>query len=176
MAIFSLSSRMVFLLCIHIPGVSVYVLISSPYKDTSLIGFGVTHVASFNLNYLYYRLYLQTEPHFKVLGVRASTYKFKILSIFYYAITFVSFFLPFNVLYPAPHSLQYPPHSSCPWVIHVSSLASPFPILFLTSPCQFCTYHLCFLYFLYLFPLFLFCPSPLITLHVISISVILFMF
>ena len=27
----------------------------------------------------------------------------------------------------------------------VSSLASPFPILFLTSPCLFCSYQLCFL-------------------------------
>ena len=39
-----------------------------------------------------------------------------------------------------------PPLSSCPWVILISSLASPFPILFLTSPCLFCTYHLCFLF------------------------------
>ena len=35
------------------------------------------------------------------------------------------------------------PLSSCPWVMHISSLASPFPILFLTSPCLFCTYQLC---------------------------------
>ena len=46
--------------------------------------------------------------------------------------------------------------SSCPWVIHISSLASTFPILFLTSPCLFCTYYLCFLFPLS-FPLF----SPL---------------
>ena len=32
-----------------------------------------------------------------------------------------------------------PPLSSCPRVRHVSSLASPFPVLFLTSPCLFCT-------------------------------------
>ena len=38
------------------------------------------------------------------------------------------FFLPFNLLCPAsPHP------SSRPWVVHISSLASPFPILFLTS-------------------------------------------
>ena len=40
----------------------------------------------------------------------------------------------------------FPPLRSCPWVIHISSLASPFPILFLTSLCLFCTYHLCFLF------------------------------
>ena len=46
-----------------------------------------------------------------------------------------------------PHSLQQSPHhSSCPWVMHISSLASPFPILFLTSTCLFCTYQLCFLF------------------------------
>ena len=39
------------------------------------------------------------------------------------------------------------PFSSCPWVVHISSLASPFPILFLTSPCLFCTYNLCFFLF-----------------------------
>ena len=44
-------------------------------------------------------------------------------------------------------STSIPPSlSSYPWVIHVSSLASTFPILFLTSPCLFCTYHLCFLF------------------------------
>ena len=41
----------------------------------------------------------------------------------------------------------HPPHfSSCPWVIHISSLASTFPILFLTSPCLSSTYHLCYLF------------------------------
>ena len=36
--------------------------------------------------------------------------------------------------------------SSCPWVVHINYLASPFPTLFLTSPCLFCTYQLCFLF------------------------------
>ena len=54
----------------------------------------------------------------------------------------------FSPLHPAPPlSLVSPtPLSSHLWVIHISSLASPFPILFLTSPCLFCTYHLCFLF------------------------------
>ena len=90
-----------------------------------------------------------------------------------YAITVV----PFP---PPPHSTSscppppshIPPYSTCPWVIHISSLASTFPILFLPSPCLFSTYHLCYL-FSVPFP-----PSPpptplLITLHVISISVLL---
>ena len=47
-----------------------------------------------------------------------------------------------------------PPYSSCPWVIHISSLASTFPILFLPSPCLFSTYHLCYL---------LFVPFPLLS-------------
>ena len=50
-----------------------------------------------------------------------------------------------------PSVLHLPPThiprlSSCPWVIHINSLASPFPILFLTSPCLFCIYHLYFLF------------------------------
>ena len=83
---------------------------------------------------------------------------------------------PFTPLHPA-HLLPpaFPHYSSCPWVIPISSLASTFPILFLPSPCLFSTYLLCYL-FSVPFP-----PSPpptplLITLHVISISVVLFLF
>ena len=57
------------------------------------------------------------------------------------------FFLPFIPLCPAPPSHQhFPTFTPCPWVIHISSLASPFPTLFLTSPCLFSTYHLCYLF------------------------------
>ena len=92
-----------------------------------------------------------------------------------YAITVVPF-SPFIPLCPVP---LLPPaflhFSSCPWVIHVSSLASSFPTLFLPSPCLFSTYHLCYLFSV---------PSPsapprtplLTTLHVISISMILSLF
>ena len=67
-----------------------------------------------------------------------------------------------------------------PNLVHVhgsytSSLASPFPVLFLTSPVYFGPNNYAS-YSLYLFP---HCPpasSLLITLHVISISVILFLF
>ena len=86
----------------------------------------------------------------------------------------------FSPLYPlsALHlpALQHSPSlSSCPWVVRISSLASLFPIPFLTSPCLFYAYQVCLL-FLVPFPLFFPSPSPLITLHVISISVILFLF
>ena len=85
------------------------------------------------------------------------------------------FCLPLIPLCPAFPYLQHPPQlSSCQWVIHVSSLASPFPKLFLTSSCLFCTYYLCCL-FPVPFPPFSSHPSPLITFHVISISVILFL-
>ena len=60
-----------------------------------------------------------------------------------YAITVVSFFLPFIPLHPAipdPPALLAPALSSCPLVVHISSLASPFPILFLTSPYLVFTY------------------------------------
>ena len=57
------------------------------------------------------------------------------------------YFLPFIPLCSAPSlSPASLPLSSCPWVVSISSLASPFPILLLTSPCLFCTYHLCFLF------------------------------
>ena len=51
-------------------------------------------------------------------------------------------------LHPAHHlPPTFPPYSSCPWVIHTSSLASTFPILFLPSPCLLSTYHLCYLFY-----------------------------
>ena len=55
----------------------------------------------------------------------------------------------------------FPHLSSCPWVIHTSLLASPSPILFLTSPCLFWTYNLCFL-FPVSFPLTSPLPLPLL--------------
>ena len=55
----------------------------------------------------------------------------------------------FSSLFPStlyPHPPSFPQLSSCPWVIHINSLASPFPVQFLTSLCLFDTYHLCFLF------------------------------
>ena len=44
----------------------------------------------------------------------------------------------FNSLHPAhPLPPSFSTFSSCPWVVHISSLASLFHILFLTSPCLF---------------------------------------
>ena len=80
----------------------------------------------------------------------------------------------FSPLYSPPPSIPLLPSfshlSSCPWVIHVSSLVSPFPILFLPSSCLFYTYHLYFLFPVPFSPSSLH-PSPhpslLITLHVV---------
>ena len=47
---------------------------------------------------------------------------------------------------PSPPSHIPPPYSSCPWVILISSLASTFLALLLTSPCLSSTYHLCYLF------------------------------
>ena len=55
-----------------------------------------------------------------------------------YAITVVPF-SPLSPLPCTPHPPSFPHLSSCPWVIHISPLATPFPILFLTSPFLFCT-------------------------------------
>ena len=52
-------------------------------------------------------------------------------------------------LCPPPPSTPIPssnfPFISYPWVVHRSFLASPFPILFLTSSCLFCAYQCVFL-------------------------------
>ena len=74
--------------------------------------------------------------------------KSKFLSIFY-LLCYHScpiFSSPLSLSASYQHSLQHSPlFRSCPWHVYVSSLASPFPILFLTLPCLFCTYQLCFL-------------------------------
>ena len=107
-------------------------------------------------------------------------YLFKIYFI-NYAITVV----PIFPLCPAPPSTSIPSTnslslSSCPWVMHISSLASPFPTLYLTYPCLFCTYQ-----FVLLIPctFSLFSPLPLPTdnppnhLHIYdSVSVLLVCF
>ena len=50
-----------------------------------------------------------------------------------YAITVVPFFLPLiSICYVPPPPPSFPHLSSCPWVVHISSLVSSFPILFLT--------------------------------------------
>ena len=65
----------------------------------------------------------------------------------------------FSPLFPSPLPVPYLPPSlfphlsSCPWVIYIRSLA--FPILFLTSRCPFCTYHLGFSFPVPFPPLFL---------------------
>ena len=87
-----------------------------------------------------------------------------------YAVTVVPFF-PYlfpSSLHSSPTHIT--PFSSCPRVIHITSLSSPFPILFLTSPCLFCTYLLRFLIpapfpSLSLFPLPLSTDNPLCDLH-----------
>ena len=68
----------------------------------------------------------------------------------------LSHFPSLTPFHPAHHlPPKFPPYSSCPWVIFISSLASTFPTLFLPSLCLFSTYHLCYL-FSVPFP-----PSPL---------------
>ena len=55
----------------------------------------------------------------------------------------LSWFLPLCLLPATPHSLRQSPHRcSCPWVMCISSLATPFLILYCTSPWLFCNYHL----------------------------------
>ena len=83
-----------------------------------------------------------------------------------YAITVDSIF---PLLPPLP-SIHLPSYNA-----PLSSLASPFPILFLTFSCIYCTYQLCFLIST-LFPPFSSSPSQPITIQMIFISMIWFLF
>ena len=48
-------------------------------------------------------------------------------------------FSPFALLHPVPPLPQGIP-ASCPWVMCISSLATPCPVLYFTSPWLFCNY------------------------------------
>ena len=72
---------------------------------------------------------------FKVYFINCTT----IVPTFFYILS--PFILHLPTLLPFLPSL-----SSRPLVVHINTLAAPFPILFLTSPCLFCAYHLCFLF------------------------------
>ena len=98
---------------------------------------------------------------------------FFLLYFFIFSVYFIGYaitvFQIFSLLYP-PSPLHPPTFSSCPCVVHVSSLASLFPILFLTSPHLFYACQLCFLFTVPFPATFFPSPSPLKTLHVIPIS------
>ena len=120
----------------------------------------------------------QMESSFKVTElkhVRINTQLFEIYLLIM-LLQLSHFPLPsLHSILPTPSLPHSPPYSSCPWVILTSSLASTFPILFLPSPCLFSTCHLPYLFSVPFPPL---SPSQplLITLHAISISVVLFLF
>ena len=67
-----------------------------------------------------------------------------ILSIFYW-LCYYSFPNFSSALHPQPASIP-PDLSSCPWLVHTSSLSSLFPIPFFTSPHLFNACQLCFLF------------------------------
>ena len=83
---------------------------------------------------------------------RKPSYQHSVLWFFFFKIYLLimllqlSHFPPTHSILPTPLPPTFPPHSSCPWVILISSLASTFPTLFLPSPCLFSTYHLCYLF------------------------------
>ena len=57
-----------------------------------------------------------------------------------YFIDYATIVVPFLPLCPLHSLRQSPYHCSCPWVIRVSSLASPSPIVCFTPPWLFCNY------------------------------------
>ena len=71
-------------------------------------------------------------------------FKKYILLILLLQLSHFSHFIPVCLAHPLPPA--FPPFSSCPRVVHISSLASTFPILFANSHCLFSTYRLCYLF------------------------------
>ena len=156
----------------------------------------ISHYISFRYTICIYLYILQSDHHISLVNIcHLQSYifsccrTFKIYSFSNFQICNIALFLkiyfidyvitviPFPPFISLHSSHPLPPafhlFSSCPCVVHISSLASTFPILFLTSPCLFSTYYLCYLFSV---PFPFSPPSPLITLHVFSISLILFLF
>ena len=74
--------------------------------------------------------------------------RFKFLFFKYVLLIMLLQFSQFSPFIPPPPCTPNPPASSplssCLWVVRISSLSSPFPIPFLTSPHLFYAYQLCF--------------------------------
>ena len=73
---------------------------------------------------------------------------FPLIKFFYFLLHLINYATTVGLIFPfyhpphmTPHSLRLSTqHCSCPWVMHISSLATPFPILYCTSPWLFCNY------------------------------------
>ena len=64
---------------------------------------------------------------------RKAPRSFIFLNIFWLCYYSFPTFPPLTPSTQQPHSLRQSPLSSCPWVMHISFLATPLPILFLIS-------------------------------------------
>ena len=167
---------------LYAPDTILGVFHSFPFNTSVILDVYLNHLKWFKwgLSFPFYKQENWTQrTHTASEFERKSNIRNQILifSIFYWLCyyscpIFFSLLFP-STLYPPPSPPAFPCLSSCPWVIHISSLASPSPILFLTSLCLFCTYHLCFLFSVPFPP---FPPASLTTLHVISVSVNLLLF
>ena len=129
--------------------------------------------------------WLEEHPILVIVAVILSFLKilfiyFKVFFIDYTITVFPIFLLyPSSALHTQPSTIR--PLSSCPRVVHISSLSPLFPIPFFISLCLFYAYFLYFFIIMLLLPctfssLFLLILSPLKTLHMVSISLILFLF
>ena len=99
------------------------------------------------------------EDHTEFWWIKTKCIKLCLSYLFFYSSFFKIYFIDYAItvvpipthLFPSalhtlPTHIPAPAFSSCSWVIHISSLASLFPILFLTSPCLFFTYHVRYLF------------------------------
>ena len=73
----------------------------------------------------------EKDPDFNQVRVEAAFFFSFLLIYLLIMLLQLSHISPFTPLHPAhPLPPKFPPDGSCPWVIHISSLASTFPILF----------------------------------------------
>ena len=131
-------------------------MLNSQYLVTSHLNIAIFTRMSYNLKFP--KPPVSLVACYLTITLNTETGSFLFFKYIYWLCYYSCPISPPTPLHPAhPPPSHIPPHSSCPWVILISSLASTFPILFLPSPCLFSTYHLCYLFSIPFPPL----PIPL---------------
>ena len=87
------------------------------------------------------KIFIFRTPNWKILKTNSIFF----IVIIFYGLCYYSCpaFSPFATLHPEPPTPSSNPPTidcSCPWVMCLSSLATPFSILYCTSPWLFCNY------------------------------------
>ena len=144
-----------------------------------------THTHTRIYTYMYVCINIYKQLRYIKFSKRSSLIFYSFIYIYIYIYIYIIDYairgIPISPLFPPPPSTHYilrqsPHNCSCPCVMHISSLASSFPMLDFTSRRGYSV--TTYLYFLILSPLHhsLLPPSHVATIKIFSVSMILSLF